>query len=221
MKKIVATGFLALVPIIGALAQSADGFYSAGNDLGFTNVLNSSGLSLADNSLVMYGNFGGTYTDTQLSDFGLGGLTPTELASMNAAFQPLFTWQIGDGTGDAAGTFDVSFSTNNASAFSGERMYMLVYNVTDQGSIDSATEFGLLRNDGDNGSGGLFPVTGVTPVTSGGFVDASLMTGLVGNFISGGFEMTAVVIPEPGTWALVVFGLGIVVAGRRGIRRRR
>ena len=100
-------------------------------------------------------------------------------------------------------------------------MYMLMYNVTSLGSIDSATEFGLLRNDGDNGAGGAFPVTGITPVTSGGFVDSSLMTGILGQFVSGGFEMAPVgVVPEPGTWALVTIGLGMVVGLRRWFRRR-
>lgn len=191
--------------------------YAAGPDFGYDIVLSDGSTLLPSGDIVLYGNFAGSLTDVELQGFLAGGLTPAELATINSSFETLFSWTIGTGSGNA-GSFDVAPATSDGSAFSDERMYMLLYNVNDLGGLDNATEFGLLRNDADNGADGRFPVTGATPVSSFGYIDSAQMTGLIGDFTSTTFEMAAVVIPEPGTWAAMlatVLGLAFWRARRK------
>ncbi len=210
MKKQLTIAAFALAMTASGWAQ-VNGYYAAGNSLDFTNVLSAGGGSLGLGNVVAYGNFNGAYSDTDLQNFLSGGLTPAELASINGAFDPLFLWDIGDGTG-AAGTFEVTPTTNNATAtpFADERMYMLIYNVSDFANADLATEFGVLRNDFDLGTGGRFGTPGAFPISSEGIVFPDNQTALIGSYVSGGFQLASVVIPEPGTWAMLLIGLGMV-----------
>ena len=71
MKKWISTTAVALLAAAGAFGQAANGTYQAGGSLGWTNVLDSSGNLLADNSVILYGSFG-SLSDTDLANL-LGG----------------------------------------------------------------------------------------------------------------------------------------------------
>lgn len=218
MKQLIAVMALSALLTGGLAAQIVtNNNYAAGSDFGYEIVLSDTTTLLPIGNVVRYGNFSGSLTDAELQGFLTGGLTPAELATINGAFDPLFSWSVGDGT-SAAGSFDVAPAASDGSAFSDERMYMLLYNVNSLGDLDNATEFGLLRNDADNGSDGRFPITGAFPVSSFGYIDAAQMTGLIGGFTSTTFELAPVVIPEPGTWAAMaatVLGLAFWRARRK------
>lgn len=199
-------------------AQSLEIDSAAGVDPGglwtMGNVQDSAGADLAIGSLILYGNFG-ALNDATLAAFASGGLTPAELATINGDFSQAFSWQVGDGNA-ADGTFDVLLTNPNATAFSLEPAYMLVYKgVTDVADVDLATEFGIIRNVSD------FPAIGGLPASFSHHVDPNLGTAILGAFEGSGIGddfRTLAVIPEPGTWAAMaatVLGLAFWRARRK------
>lgn len=198
-------------------ATDIQGSFSAGDGVGFAtaDILDASGSLAASGWVVRYGNFDSAFTDVELSGFAGGGFTAAELASLNTSFQQLFTWDIGDGAG--AGQFSLTLSNPNGTSFSDERMYLLVYNVTDVANVNDATEFMLLRNDFDFGTGGRFPLVpqALGPIASGMDMDITLQTALLGSVDGADFQMMSVAIPEPSTWAMIVSCMVGAVALRR------
>ncbi len=212
MKKIAST-VIGAVMAIGVLAAPVPYYYIASGANGYTTVLNASGSNLAVGSVVRVGNFSNAI---DLATLAVGGITPAELAQINGAWEDFLTFQIGDddySAGLGAGEFGVTGSAEGA-AHDEEQAFMLVYNVSALGSVDLATEFGLLQfnlnfpNDDD-----AFPATHDTGVAAG--LD-TLIAGY-GSFVDGGFQMVSV-IPEPGTWAAMaatVLGLAFWRARRK------
>lgn len=227
MKKLIMTMAVATAGLSASLAQvtTIQGNYSAGDGIGFSasDILDSSGTAAASGWVVRYGNFGGAFSDTDLQNLGAGGLTAAELATINGSFSSLFDWSIGQdnvGAADAgAGQFEVQFNAADGTAFSQERMYLLVYNVNSVANVGSADEFLLVRNDSDFGSGGVFPLVpqAIGPIASGLDLDSTLQTPLLGSLNGADFQMTSVVIPEPGAWAALagVFGALALWRARR------
>lgn len=212
MKKLVIT-------IVAALALSRGWsnpipfLYEGWSDDGYGQVRLSDNSLASSGYLVRIGNFTNG-VDASLGSIGGGGLTAAELASMNAGFEDFLTFAIGDDGGLGNGNFFVATSGNGGSrsnlegsSFSLEDAYFLVYNVNTLGQVDSATEFGLLQIADFPDASVLFPSSHSFVLD--GAASATAFGGL-GSFSGQDFVMTAVVIPEPGTWvAMVATVLGL------------
>lgn len=230
---------LASLGVMLAVASQAAPVAIAFTDLNRSFITLPTGLSaLPVGSVVRVGNFNDTRAnvDTFVSGLTAGGLTDTELSTLNTSFQTWQTFTIGAvgnftpgfTTTNVAGRFGPNFNSVEAAGFNNEDLYFAFYNVSSTNSINSATAFGLFR-----GISQLMPNDDGSPVTL-GFTSAAIEAvgsaglyvqnanagGTAGSVFTAGsnreFRMIDVVpIPEPATAASLLLGGGLLVARRR------
>jgi hypothetical protein len=139
-----------------------------------------------------------------------------------------------------AGTFSAALGRNNigSGSFTDTYTFTLPASGVGSGSVTTSTSFSGIATDLDFGrvtiNGILAPVSftngGLTETASASFVPITLgvlntlvVSGTSRGAGSYGGQLTFVpqigAVPEPGTWAMMIFGFGVAGAGLRARRR--